>query len=787
MLKIYVFCFVLVIALTLAGCGSSSSTPNPGAQVTVAISPTSAPLTAGTTQQFTATVQGTSNTAVTWSVDNVGGGNSGSGTVNPLGLYTAPSQAGTHNVTATSMADTTKSASATVTVTAGAVTVLISPMSATLTAGTTQQFAATVQGTSNTAVTWSVDNVSGGNSDSGTVNASGLYTAPSQAGSHTVTATSVADTTKSASASVIVNVNTGLTVTPAEAAVAPNGTQQFTASSSATWSVDGVAGGNSSTGTITAGGLYKAPFAIGAHTITATSTANTSLTGTSSITVMNSSPGAVLTYHNDDTRQGAFTEETTLNTSNVNSGQFGKLATYAVDGQVYAQPLYLPSVSIAGGTHNVVYVATQNNSVYAFDADASSTHSANVFWHVILGPNVPKHDVEGVNPNVGILSTPVIDATTKTIYVVAEESGQNTPTPFFLYALDVTTGATKFGGRVNLTGTVTGTEGTPTSHTIQLEDFCYQRMGLALNPVTNDIEIAFGSCDHGWVLAYNKTTLQQTAVFNDTPDCMGGGLWASGGALAIDDLNGATYFMSGVDIQDDVFTNLLYNDSFIRLDTTLTILDYFTPDDNLTLAQNDADLGSGSNVLMPNNSSNAPHETIGGGKDGNVFVVNRDNMGSFGSTNSVIETVHIGTQQYNNIFSTPAYWSGSIYYHSNADGLRAFSWDSSTGMMSVGSTSANTTIYNSHGATPSVSSSGNSNGIVWDTDNSKYNQTTPSASGPLVLHAYDAADVGHELYNSGQVMPRDTAGLALKFTVPTIAGGKVFVPTGNELDIFGLL
>jgi hypothetical protein len=787
MLKIYLFCFVLVIALTLAGCGSSSSTPNPGAQVTVAISPTSAPLTAGTTQQFAATVQGTSNTAVTWSVDNVSGGNSGSGTVNPLGLYTAPSQAGTHNVTATSMADTTKSASATVTVTAGAVTVLISPMSATLTAGATQQFAATVQGTSNTAVTWSVDSVSGGNSGSGTVNSSGVYTAPSQAGSHTVTATSVADTTKSASASVTVNVNTGLTVTPAEATVAPSGTQQFTASSSATWKVDGVAGGNSSTGTITSGGKYTAPFAVGAHTITATSTANSSLTGTSSVTVINSSPGAVLTYHNDDTRQGAFTEETTLNTSNVNSGQFGKLATYAVDGQVYAQPLYLPSLTIAGGTHNAVYVVTQNNSVYAFDADASSTHSANVFWHLTLGPNVPKNDVEGVNPNVGILSTPVIDATTNTLYVVAEESGQNAPTPFFLYALDVTTGATKFGGRVNLTGTVTGTEGTPTSHTIQLEDFCYQRMGLALNPVTNDIEIAFGSCDHGWVLAYNKTTLQQTAVFNDTPDCMGGGLWASGGALAIDDLNGATYFMSGVDIQDDVFTNLLYNDSFIRLDTGLTIRDYFTPDDNLTLAQNDADLGSGSNVLMPNNSSNDPHETIGGGKDGNVFVVNRDNMGSFGSTNSVIETVHVGTQQYNNIFSTPAYWSGSIYYHSNADVLRAFSWDSSTGMMSTGSTSAASTVYNSHGATPSVSSSGNSNGIVWDTDNSKYNQTTPSASGPLVLHAYDAADVGHELYNSGQVAPRDTAGIALKFTVPTIAGGKVFVPTGNELNIYGLL
>jgi hypothetical protein len=786
MSKIYSVCLALA-TLILAGCGSKSSpsTPPP-TQIKVTLSQTSASVPVNGTTPFTATVTGTSNTAVTWSVDGVSGGNANAGTISASGVYTAPSQAGTHTVMATSAADTTKTATAQVTVTA-VVAVSVAPASATIAANATQQFTATVTGTSNTSVTWSVDAVSGGNSSVGTINGSGLYTAPSQAGTHTVTATSVADATKSASAPVTVNLNTGLTVTPAEATVAPSGTQQFTASSSATWSVDGIAGGNSSTGTITAGGLYRAPFAIGPHTIKATSTANTSLTGTSSLTVINSSPGAVLTYHNDDTRQGAFTEETTLNTSNVNSGQFGKLATYAVDGQVYAQPLYLPSVSIAGGTHNVVYVVTQNNSVYAFDADASSTHQAKVFWQDPLGPSVPKHDVEGVNPNVGILSTPVIDATTNTIYVVAEESGQNATTPFFLYALDVTTGATKFGGRVNLTGTVTGTEGTPTSHTIQLEDFCYQRMGLALNPVTNDIEIAFGSCDHGWVLAYNKTTLQQTAVFNDTPDCMGGGLWASGGALAIDDLNGATYFMSGVDTQDDVFTNLLYNDSFIRLDTTLTIRDYFTPDDNLTLAQNDADLGSGSNVLMPNNSSNAPYETIGGGKDGNVFVVNRDNMGSFGSINSVIETVHIGTQQYNNIFSTPAYWSGSIYYHSNADVLRAFNWDSSTGMMSTGSTSAASTVYNSHGATPSVSSSGNSNGIVWDTDNSNYDKTTPSASGPLVLHAYDAADVGHELYNSGQVPSRDTAGLALKFTVPTIAGGKVFVPSGNQLIVYGLL
>ena len=311
-------------------------------------------------------------------------------------------------------------------------------------------------------------------------------------------------------------------------------------------------------------------------------------------------------------------------------------------------------------------------------------------------------------------------------------------------------------------------------------------MGLALNPVTNEIYIPFGSCPHGWVLAYNKTSLQQAAIFNDTPDDNGGGgLWSSGGAVAIDDSTGNLYFMSGVDAGDQITTG--YNDSFLRLDASnLSVLDYFTPDNAMTLAQNDADLGSGSNILMPNNGSSTPHETIGGGKDGNVFVVNRDNMGAFGTTNDVIQTLHIGTQQYNNIFSTPVYWNGSLYFHSDADVLHAFSWSSTTGMLS-GPISSSSTVYNMHGATPSLSSNGNANGIIWDIDNSAYNKNDPTQSGPSVLHAYDASDVGNELYNSSQAGSRDTAGAALKFTVPTIAGGRVFVPTTNELDIYGLL
>lgn len=779
---------VFSLIAVMAGCGSSNTShPTPANTVTVALNQTSATINADATEQFQATVQGTTNTAVTWSVDGVSGGNSAVGTINASGLYTAPSLAGSHSVTATSVADSTKSASATVTIMAlKALTITVNPASATVMAGSTERFSATVLGGSNEPVTWSLAAGSGG-----TISASGLYTAPATPGSYTV----MASTTGGASASATVGVFT-FTISYPSSSIAPSADEQFTATignlanTAVTWSVDGVAGGNTTTGTISATGLYTAPFALGSHTITATSAAVPSASVSAGLTINNSAPAAVLTYHNDDARDGAFLEERTLTPSNVKSTQFGKLAAYPVDGQVYAQPLYMPQIAIPSvGMRDVVFVETQNNSVYAFDADATSTATEQTFWHVNLGAPVTKNDYSGVNPVVGILSTPVIDATTNTMYVFAESS--NASGPFHLHALDVTTGKEKFGGPVAVTGSVPGTGLDSSGGVIALEPDCYQRMGLGLNPVTNLIYIAFGSCNHGWVLTYNKTTLQPVAIFNDTPDGGGGGLWSSGGAPAIDDATGNVYLMSGVDAGDPVTNG--YNDSFLYLNpATLAVESFFSPDDNEALAAADADLGSGSNVLMPDNASSTPHETIGGGKDGNIFVVNRDDMGGYlpppVDENNVIQTVLTGTGGTNNIFSTPVYWNGSIYFHCSHDVLRAFSWDANTGLISTTATSVGSTAYTMHGATASLSADGNTNAIIWDIDNSLYNGTTPSSSGSLVLHAYDATNVATELYNSSQAAGgRDTAGLALKFTVPTITGGKVYVPTANELDIYGLL
>lgn len=765
------------------------------AQATIAVgmtsvTPSSVLLGPSTTQQFSASIQGFSNSSVTWSVDNVGGGNTTVGTITSAGLYTAPAALGAHTVTATSTADTSATASASVVVS----TISVAPSTATIIASASQQFTASVPGASNLSLTWSVDGAAGGNSTVGQISASGLYTAPSQSGNHTITVASSSNPSFSATATVSVFV---FTISPTSAFLAPSGSQQFTANlqglsnTSVTWSVDGVPGGNATTGTITSSGVYTAPSAVGPHSVEAISAADPAASVSSPVTVVNAKLTSVLTYHNDDTRDGAYLEEVALTPTNVNATQFGKLLAYPVDGQVYAQPLYLPQITINGATHDVVFVETQNNSVYAFDADAT-TAPGTTFWHAgpsVLGPSVHKGDTGGVNPNVGILSTPVIDASTNTMYLVVETSNTGPQgTPFFLHALDVTTGLDRAGSPVAINATYNGDV---------LATSSYQRMGLALNPVTNWIYIAFGDSPHGWVLAYDKTSLAQKAVFDDTNGAAGGGLWDSGGAPAIDDLNGSVFVMTGTDYDDNwisappAFTQTGYNDSFLNLNpNTLAVQSYFSPDNNYTLSANDADLGSGAAILVPG-STTYPLVTVGGGKDGNVYVLDPSNMGGFTDSNAVVQTFQMCNNlnnNYDNIYGTPVYWNGTIYIHCMNSVITAYQWDASTAQISTTPESKGSVVYQMHGATPSLSANGAMNGIVWDIDNSNYIDATGVPNGPSVLHAYDASNLATELYNSSQAPgSRDTAGTALKFTVPTIANGRVFVPTSTELDIYGLL
>jgi hypothetical protein len=510
--------------------------------------------------------------------------------------------------------------------------------------------------------------------------------------------------------------------------------------------------------------------------VNAWNSAGTLFTSSSTFTVGTSvpvTPGdvSVLTYHNDLSRTGANLHETTLTPTNVNVTQFGKKFSFAVDGQIYAQPLYVPGLTINGAVRNVVYVATEGDTVYAFDADGQITAP---LWSRHLGTPWPDpNEVEGVAPQLGVTSTPVIDTSTNTIYVasITSESGVRTNR---LHALDLITGAEKFGGPVKITATVSGTGDDSVAGKISLESNCYQRSGLVL--ANGFVYVAYGRCKHGWIIAYNKGNLTQASVFNSTPDGAGGAFWNSGGAPAVDSA-GNIFALSAVDFGDP---DSGFNDSFLKLSPLLALEDYFKPANEAVLRTNDADLGSGSIVLLPDNTSAHPHEMIAAGKDGRIFLVDRDNLGQFGTTDHVVQIVQSGNTQFNNFFDSPAFWNGTIYYHANSDVLQAFSW--SNGLLSAAPiASGNTAVFKGHGATPSVSANGNSDGIVWEIEAS-----SEKTGGPAILHAYDANAIGTELYNSNMNATRDGAGPAVKFSVPTIANGRVYVGTGNQLDVYGL-
>lgn len=798
--------FLFSIITIVAGCAAGSSsnpgptptptpspspTPTPAPSIAVTVSPATATVRAGTEfSAFSAAVTNTTNTAVNWLVDNVAGGNDTVGTIDASGHYTAPASPGNHTVTAVSQADTTKSGSAQVTVTQ-AFAVSIAPTSATVQPKATQQFTATVIPTPNLGVVWSVDSIVGGNSTVGTVDVNGLYTAPSGSGTHTITATSKDDSTQSASAQI--TIPPGMAVSPATARVAVNATQQFTVTVTdpsllpVTWSVDSQAGGSATSGTISSSGLYTAPAAAGTHTVTAVSTTNSSVSATAQVTVIQPDfgPVSVLTYHNDGQRTGLNANETILNPTNVNSSTFGKVFSYPVDGQVYAQPLFVSSLAnIGGGTHNVVYVATEHNSVYAFDADGLSP---NPLWQKNLGPSKPSSDTEGISPELGITATPVIDGTTDTLYVVADTQGG----VFRLHALDLHDGSEKFGGPVQVTATVAGSGADSVNGNITLEGACYQRPALAL--VNNIVFIAFGHCPHGWILGYNSQSLAQVSKLNTTPDGAGGTLWGGGAGPATDGL-GNLYVITGVDFGDPASG---FNDSFLKLSAAdLSIIDFFTPSNESFLRANDGDLGSGGPLVLPDNTSSHPHEVVGGGKDGRVFLVDRDHMGGFNppsnpactntstpppSCDNNVQTLpNIGNAQFDNLFDTPAYWNGLLYYHSQGAFLQAFPY--SNGLLS-GKVASGSQTFGDHGATPSVSANGTSAGIVWELQVDAWR-----TNGPAILRASDASNVGTELYNSTQAASaRDKAGPAVKFTVPTVVNGHVYVGTGNELDVYGLL
>lgn len=522
----------------------------------------------------------------------------------------------------------------------------------------------------------------------------------------------------------------------------------------------------------------------------------------------------VLTYHNDIARTGQNTNETILTPANVNQTTFGKLFSYPIDGYAYAQPLYYANLTMgagtaqAGTTHNVFFIATENDSVYAFDADNNGGANANPLWHASLidaahgagsgeapMPNTTVGTTDIV-PQIGITGTPVIDPTTNTMYVVAKSvTGGNT---FFqrLHALDITTGLEKFSGPVTLAAQVTNASGNGSSGGVLKFDAMWENQRPALLLLNGIVYIGFASHGdngpwHGWLLAYNATTLQQTSVFCISPNGQGSGIWQGGAGMAADVPDptnhpfGRMFLATGngtYDATTPYANGMDFGDDILRFDLTngvMKIQDAFTPMNQADLSSHDQDVGSGGVLLLPPQTGAHPNELVQVGKANVIYLVDRDAMGGY-SPNSDNIVQEIGGQLEGGIWGMPAYWNGNVYFWGRNDRIRAYSI--AAGKLSSAWTSQGPLVTSFGTPTPSVSSNGTTNGIVWAIQTDTF-----GSSDPGILRAYDATNVATEFYNSSQNASRDAAPQAVKFTVPTIANGKVYVGGAGKVSVYGLL
>lgn len=506
-------------------------------------------------------------------------------------------------------------------------------------------------------------------------------------------------------------------------------------------------------------------------------------------------PASVTTQHNDVNRTGSNLREPVLNTSNVNVAQFGKLFTRAVDGHIYAQPLYVPNVLVANqGTHNVVYVATQHNSVFAFDADLPVL--AAPLWQVNLGTSRPagfptRYGIEsGIQVEIGITSTPVIDTVSMTLYVVAyTQDSSSGPYHYRLHALDLTSGAEKFGGPVEIQASVPGTgEGSVGGSIVFDPAMQMQRPSLLL--ANGNVYAGFGSFAdtdpyHGWIMAYNAATLAQAAIFNTTPDAGEGAVWMAGQGLLADG-SGNLYFMVANGSTTGQTGGSSYGNSFVKLSgSNLTLLDWFMPYNATVLASEDLDLGSSGPILIPGTKL-----ITGGGKEGELYLIDTTNMGHFNASGDtqIVQSFPASTDE---IFNTPVFWynptSQLLFLWPDNQGLKAFAF--SNGMFRTTPVQENDSVMPAQpGGTLSLSANGSQSGtaLLWATHSTAGSAETVAEPGEL--HAYNAANITTELWNSLQNPARDDTGLYGKFNPPTIVNGKVYLGTFSEqLDVYGLL
>jgi len=491
----------------------------------------------------------------------------------------------------------------------------------------------------------------------------------------------------------------------------------------------------------------------------------------------------------DNARTGANPGETILTPANVNARSFGKLYSIKVDGDVYAQPLVLPGVDIPEhGKHDVLFIATEHDSVYAFDANAKGP----ALWHVsflegpesattLLGQEV---HCPFINPEVGITATPVIDRERGTMFVLARTKEPKAPPQYAqrLHALDITTGKERPGSPVLIKASITAEDHEHKQHEISFDPLL-ENPRAALLLVDGIVYLTWGSsCDvgnyHGWVMVYDSRTLEQKAVFNTSPNAKEGAIWQSDTGPAADS-SGNVYVVTG-NGKFDGDEGHDYGDSMLKLVLDhggLAVRDYFTPHDQQMLSEKDLDLGAGGPVLLPDQPGAHPHLAVTGGKDGNLFLIDRDRMGKYdASTDNVVQVVKLP----GSLHAATAYWNHDLYVHGDGDVLHDLKL--TDGKLSRERDGSGPPTE--PGATPAVSANRDRNGIVWTVSTRTW-EIIPEKLA--VLHAYDAADISRELYNSDENSDRDRAGISVRFTIPSVVNGRVYVGARSEVDVYGLL
>jgi hypothetical protein len=676
----------------------------------------------------------------------------------------------------------------------------LQPASQSVTVGQAATFSAMVTGTAPLTYQWQRNNanISGATSSN--------YTTPAtvsgdNGATFRVVVTNSAGNATSMSATLTVNsvpLPPSITTQPAHQTVTVGQTATFsvvavgTAPLTYQWQKNNanISGATSATYTTppTVSGDNGATFRVN---VTNTVTSIMSNVATLTVNPVGTSPGTdVTTYHNDVARTGQNTTETKLTPANVNSATFGLLRNLAVDGRVDAEPLYLSQLSIGSSAHNVVFIATEHDSVYAFDSDTGA-----LLWKVsLLGSGETTSDDRGcgqVTPEIGVTSTPVIDRAAGAhgiLYTVAMSKNGST---YFqrLHALDITTGAELEGGPIAIQATYPGTGANSAGGQVVFDPKQYKERAalLLLNGV---IYISWAShCDFNpytaWIMGYNQSTLAQTSVLNLTPNGNEGSIWQSGGGLAADPQGNIYALMANGTFETSLDANGFpnkqdYGNAFVKVSTTggnLKVADYFNMSNTVSESGSDVDLGSGGAMVLPDLSygtANILNLAVGAGKDRNIYVVNRNSMGKFSATsNNVYQELQGAVPS--GVFGVPAYFNSTVYYCDVNATLKSFSITAGKLSSTPVQTGASFTYP---GVLPSVSANGTSNGIVWAIEN----------TGTAVLHAYAANDLSQELYNSNQASNnRDHFGSGNKFITPMIADGKVFAATTNSVAVFGLL